>query len=122
MSSYDFVTQDKTRQQGTEALSPNMTPLERIHERLDDIMRELGDMKAAIREQDAMCEPCRKLVNAHEAVINGNGADGLKTRVGKLEHGRTDTVTLKGLGILIASIVTLIGAIGAAIATAIGRG
>lgn len=97
-------------------------PTGRIHERLDDIMRELGDLKAAVRSQQAACEPCRQMVQGHDVAINGtNGTPGLKSRMASVEDGRTDTLSLKGVAVFLGSIIALITAIGTAIAVAMGR-
>ena len=99
---------------------PSRTEIGRIHERMDQIVQAMQQMT---RENQQMakdvaviatnCGPCQKRLGDLETTIDGNGQPGLKQRVAVVESGRTDTLTVK-------SVTILLGAIGTLAATIIG--
>ena len=62
----------------------------RIHERIDDLGDRFGNVETRLAGLAAGCEPCRKLVDRHEADLRGNG-EGLRTRVSVAE-ARLDAI------------------------------
>lgn len=110
------------------------SPIERVHARLDDLFSEIGDLKgdlASVKSDTgaikARCVPCQEQIIKHEHSLYGNGKDGVLTRVSSLEgkaataeSGRTDTLSIKGMILLLGAIGTLIGAVAGAIGGTIG--
>jgi hypothetical protein len=115
-----------------------MNPMDRIHQRMDDILSELGDLKAdvatvkadtvQIKSGFATCQSnCRDAISKHEHAIYGNGKDGLDKRLTIVEGksaatdgGKTDTLSIKGMILLLGAVGTLIGAVAGAIGGTIG--
>jgi hypothetical protein len=64
--------------------------LHRIHERIDEGNRNLAALTVAVRENMALCTPCR-------LKVMGNGKDGLDIRVDRLEHANAATNLASGL-------------------------
>jgi hypothetical protein len=93
--------------------------LARIHERLDDLFKESGEVRAAVQRIEERCGTCRKMVDHHQEVLHGNGKAGLVERMGAAETGRTDTLSVKSTISLVGAIGALAGAIGAAMASLI---
>ena len=84
--------------------------LARVHERLDDLLSASNRIENRVNLIDQRVEPLCEQVKSHQVTLHGNGKDGLVERMGVVETGRTDTLSVK-------SMVTLIGAIGVLAAT-----
>jgi len=93
------------------------TDLSRVHQRLDDLFLCNGEVKAAIERIEQRCEPCREEVDTMKILLRGNGQIGLVERIGSVESGRTDTLSVKSAIALIGAIGALAAGIGAAMAT-----
>jgi hypothetical protein len=91
---------------------PSEEDLKRIHERLDDLFAQSGDVKAAIKRIEEQLGPCKADVEKLKGTVYGNGQTGLIARMTAAESGKVDTLSVK-------SVVTLVGAIGS-LAAAIG--
>lgn len=92
------------------------TDISRVHERLDALFGSVGEIKTAIGRIEQRCEPCRKMVDAHQTLLHGNGKTGLVERMAATETGRTDTLSVKSTIALVGAIGTLAASIGAAMA------
>lgn len=57
-------------------------PLVRVHERLDELITQVADVRADLRGYAAVCETC-------QPVVMGNGSQPLDRRVTRLETTRT---------------------------------
>jgi hypothetical protein len=55
-------------------------------DKLDAIATALGELSIAFAKHDAKEEACRKRVHDLSAEVWGNGKDGLKTRVDRIEQ------------------------------------
>lgn len=91
--------------------------LTRIHERLDDLFKASGEVKATVERIEERCLVCRKMVDHHQELLHGNGKAGLIERMGAAETGHTDTLSVKSIIALVGAIGTLAGTIGAAMAS-----
>jgi len=104
----------------------DQTELTRIHERLDQVMEQLGDIKETQATIKVACKPCQDAIARHETTLFGNGKVGIVARMEVAESGRTDTLSIKSIITLLAAVgtlaATLAGAIGAIIATLVTRG
>jgi len=89
---------------------PSTDEFGRIHERLDDLFGANAEIKGTLGRIEQRCLPCQVMLLAHQETIHGNGKEGLLVRVGAVESGRVDTLSVK-------SVCTLVGAIGALAAT-----
>lgn len=62
----------------------------RVHERLDEFLRQNAEQHAAMKQQLAAiqgeCKPCQALLARHEMDLRGNGDQGLRTRVALVEE------------------------------------
>jgi hypothetical protein len=92
---------------------PDRTELGRIHERIDTLVGVTKTMGESVAVIAATCGPCQKRLADIEQTLDGNGQAGLKQRVGVLESGRTDTLSIR-------SVQVLLGAIGAFILATLG--
>lgn len=88
----------------------------RIHERLDTLLTEQAKANKTLAKVEARCEPCSKMVDAHQKTLHGNGDRGLKTevasltaKVGALPEDSPDTVSIKGMVLLIGAMAAAIG-------------
>jgi hypothetical protein len=90
--------------------------VDRVHARLDDLLKDVGEIKTDIRGIKTRCEPCSELVQQHQATLYGNGKDGLKTEVAKLKDDKGG----KGDKLSVPSVCKLIAAFAALSATIIG--
>ena len=88
--------------------------LTRIHERLDDLFMANGATKSVIERMEERCVGCRKLVDHHQEALHGNGKPGLIERMGAVETGRTDTLSVKSMIAILGAVGTLAATIGAA--------
>lgn len=93
--------------------------VERLSARLDELMTRVTGIAETVARIDARCEPCRKLVESHEAIIHGDGRDGLLVRLAAAEHGRVDTLSVRAICTLMTAMGTLAAAIGASVASLI---
>ena len=84
-----------------------------VYKRLDSLSVRLSEIKRDITRIQNRCAPCSELVKMHQEAIDGNGKDGIRTKVTRLETGRVDTITVP-------SICKLVAAFGAALAMVIG--
>jgi len=90
--------------------------LTKIHERIDEIYRTLSPLAEGVAEIRATCGPCKKLITAHQETLHGNGKTGIVTEVATLKTGRTDTLSVKSVCVLVGAIGSLAATIGAAMA------
>lgn len=93
--------------------------LNRVHERLDDLLFELQKIATSQAEITSTCGPCKQKVASLDAIVNGNGAKGLKERIGTLETGKTDTLSIRSFGIVLGAVGTLVGVVAAAIGSVV---
>ena len=91
--------------------------LEQIHRRLDAVYGVLTPLASDIAEIRATCGPCKLQVESHQVALHGNGKWGIITEVATLKSGRTDTLSVKSVCVLVGTISSAWGAaIGAAMA------
>lgn len=74
---------------------------ERIHERLDDVIKVLGQTNANLARYSATCEPCR-------SIVLGNGKKPISDRVTAIETTLSDMRWFVAKSIAVASIVVTI--------------
>ena len=100
-------------------IMPDADPLQRIHERLDDVFQSLSTVASDVAIIKSQSPVCQQQIKKHEEAIYGNGKEGLVTRIAAAETGRVDTLSVKAVCIVLGAVGTLAGAIGAAIGAAI---
>ena len=86
----------------------------RIHERLDEIVTGLSDIKTAVKARDVFCDNHSKKADRHERILLGNGTEGLTTTVATLAHSVNGVADEQKKGIkwlrgLVASMIVMIG-------------
>jgi hypothetical protein len=74
--------------------------LDRIHQRLDELMQSFGSLKSTVESNIALCSTCRPKVL-------GNGKEGFDARLARLEEARAVSKTF------LLAMVSLAGAAGA---------
>jgi hypothetical protein len=86
-----------------------------IHERLDELVAAVGEIKTDLAVAITACQDCRP-------IVMGNGGDSIDKRVDRMEEwrGRTMTRTMMRIAFLSAAIASLIAVIAGAIVRAIG--
>jgi hypothetical protein len=72
--------------------------VQRVHERLDDIVKALSEVKTAVQVNVVECQPCRK-------IVMGNGNLPISDRVAKIETERQVSMRWLAGAIAAASIV-----------------
>lgn len=77
----------------------------RIHERLDDLMRGVGDLKTALASSDASHVDCRK-------VVMGNGKDGVAVRLTRLEERDETRQRIVARALAVGAILATVGGAG----------
>jgi len=94
----------------------------RIHKRLDDLFTQVTEITGDVKQIKQRCEPCSKMVNAHQDLLRGNGKrTGLITQLATLKEGRVDTLSIKSVLALVAALTATIGTLAAAIGAAMAR-
>ena len=88
-----------------------------IHRKLDEVFAQLGTLSGEVKATNQRCEPCAKLVQAHETTIHGNGRNGLLVDVAKVKSGRVGTLSVSDVCKLVASLGAAMVAVIAAMAT-----
>lgn len=91
--------------------------LTKIHERVDSLYDLMVPLTKDVSTIKATCGPCKAMVMTNRETLYGNGKTGLVTEVATLKSGRTDTLSVKSVCILVGTISSAWGAaIGAAMA------
>lgn len=86
----------------------------RIHERIDELSAKVAAQTVVIERIDERCKPCSERVDSHQQTIHGR--NGLLVEVATLKSGRTDTLSVKGVCMLVGAIGAFAATIGAAMA------
>ncbi len=89
--------------------------LSRVHQRLDDVLRVVGDIQRSIGAFSERLEAIDKRVVCHDTVLHGNGKAGLVDRMVTTE-ARAGHLSIKALVALFGAIGGLAASIGALIA------
>lgn len=60
-----------------------------FHKQIEQIAKDVADVKISVATINTSCKFCRKTIGDLETTVYGNGKDGLKTRVDRLERSAT---------------------------------
>ncbi len=86
--------------------------ISRVYERLDNLCKEVAELRGELKTVNQRCVPCAKLVEAHQQAIHAK--NGLIVEMTKLKTGRVDTLSVSSVCKIIASLgAALVGVIAA---------
>jgi hypothetical protein len=93
--------------------------ISKLFSKLDDLRDQVSGIDNKLIKFEERCGPCRDVVRRHDALLYGNGTEGLHTRVAKIEDraktnvgARVDRVSIKGMAALLGAVGTLAAALG----------
>lgn len=100
-----------------------------IHKRIDDMFAKLSEVDSKLMSLATSMERIAQIANEmqgvvseHSRFIDGtNGEKGAKARLNALEYGKTDTLSIGAVKMLLAGFSAVIIALGTALAIALGR-
>ncbi len=97
-----------------ESTSASRDDVRRLHVRIDEIVMISGEIRGDVKAIKASCEPCRKEVAEHKAILHGNG-EGLRTEVAIMRRSWRNVSWIVGV-----VAVAVVGLVGAAVKKAVG--